>query len=158
MYLLLKLQLCGIAASAILKARRLPGKHPVSKPATSLAARKVTYSSMTKLRFSTTDDLVVDATRYSLSKDERSITLKGRNPDPTLGCQNQSRTFSGEVTRVADYIEIAFDAFAVEVLTENGEWYWCQKIRFPHDNILMHPEVLFLNSSKSSEIKLLRDF
>ena len=113
------------------------------------------------------DDNLIEAFSYSLSNDQRQLTLRSKAPELgnkllyqgklTLGPANTTVTESDDYFREQE-IQITIAENTVFVLLDDEEFYECTKIKYPFDTVVENLQVLCCKSRDYIEITMDRAF
>ena len=113
------------------------------------------------------DDNLIEAFSYSLSNDQRQLTLRSKAPELgnkllyqgklTLGPANTTVTESDDYFREQE-IQITIAENTVFVLLDDEEFYECTKIKYPFDTVVENLQILCRKSRDYIEITMDRAF
>ena len=113
------------------------------------------------------DDNLIEAFSYSLSNDQRQLTLRSKAPELgnkllyqdklTLGPANTTVTESDDYFREQE-IQITIAENTVFVLLDDEEFYECTKIKYPSDIVFENLQILCRKSRDYIEITMGRTF
>ena len=113
------------------------------------------------------DDNLIEAFSYSLSNDQRQLTLRSKAPELgnkllyqgklTLGPANTTVTESDDYFREQE-IQITIAENTVFVLLDDEEFYECTKIKYPFDTVVENLQILCCKSRDYIEITMDRAF